>query len=354
MGKLTALLFMIMFFIGTDTFLISPLIPTLQELFDIPTEISGWMVGAYALGYAIFALIAGPLSDGWDRKKVMFYGMLCFSASTVLWRLCHGLLVDARIPLFGRHQRGLYVASSLGFHSGVVPRGQERQSAGIVMAGLASAQAFGIPIGGLLASTHWSYPFYVIGACSMAVSVFIYFALPSMKPSQDQRTRLPIFKRYLPLLTSRIARRAFLGHFLFNCGFMAAFAFIGKSMTDRFALSVDQVGYVMFFLGLGNLIGKLCRRLRDSKAQSFQHVGRRLSSRRRLLYRFAVHALGRGFRWRILLRIHEHGHCLSVDHGASDFAESDDSRHDLKLGQFDHVCRYNARFLARRLDLCQL
>src|SRR5690242_5680468 len=84
MIKLTALFFLIMFVIGTDTFLISPLIPTLQDLFHIPTEYSGWMVGSYALGYAIFALIAGPLSDGWDRKKVMLSGMVCFSVSTIL------------------------------------------------------------------------------------------------------------------------------------------------------------------------------------------------------------------------------------------------------------------------------
>ncbi len=38
MIKLTALFFLIMFVIGTDTFLISPLIPTLQKLFHIPTE----------------------------------------------------------------------------------------------------------------------------------------------------------------------------------------------------------------------------------------------------------------------------------------------------------------------------
>ncbi len=84
MFRLTILFFLVMFVIGTDTFLISPLLPTLQQLFDIPTEAAGWMVGAYALGYALCALIAGPLSDGWDRKKVMLYGMAAFSVSTLL------------------------------------------------------------------------------------------------------------------------------------------------------------------------------------------------------------------------------------------------------------------------------
>ncbi|UUZ91014.1 MFS transporter [Paenibacillus sp. P25] len=84
MGNPAVLFFLIMFVIGTDTFLISPLIPTLQDLFHISTGMSGWMMGAYALGYALFALIAGPLSDGWDRKKVMLGGIICFAVSTIL------------------------------------------------------------------------------------------------------------------------------------------------------------------------------------------------------------------------------------------------------------------------------
>ncbi|MFF2089483.1 MFS transporter [Paenibacillus sp. NPDC058174] len=255
MGKLTVLLFMIMFFIGTDTFIISPLIPTLQELFGIPTQYSGWMVGSYALGYAIFALIAGPLSDGWDRKKVMFYGMIAFSISTILCGFATGFW---SMILF-RFLAGISAA----FTSPQVwasipvlfPASKNAKVSGIVMAGLASAQAFGIPIGGLLASTHWSYPFYVIGLFFLVVSIFIHYTLPSMKPVQSQTTKLSIFKRYIPLLTSRMARRSLLGHFLFNSGFMAAFAFIGKWMTDRFELSVDQVGYAILFLGVGNLVG---------------------------------------------------------------------------------------------------
>lgn len=41
--------------------LISPLLPTLTAAYKIPTSISGWMVSAYALGYALFALISGPI-----------------------------------------------------------------------------------------------------------------------------------------------------------------------------------------------------------------------------------------------------------------------------------------------------
>ncbi|RUT30546.1 MFS transporter [Paenibacillus zeisoli] len=255
MVKLIALLFLIMFVIGTDTFLISPLIPTLQGLFHIPTEYTGWLVGAYALGYALFALVAGPLSDGLDRKKVMLYGMIGFSASTLLCGFATGFWTMFLFRFLAGVSAAFTAPQVWASIPALFPAAKIAKVSGIVMAGLASSQAFGIPIGGLLAAAHWSYPFITIGACSLLVAVFIFYALPELKPEQDLTVRLSLLQRYVPLLKSRVARRAFLAHFLFQCGFFAAFSFIGKWMADRFHLSVDQVGFVILVLGLGNIVG---------------------------------------------------------------------------------------------------
>jgi len=257
MLRLTILLFLVMFVIGTDTFLISPLLPTLQQLFHIPTESAGWMVGAYALGYALFALIAGPLSDGWDRKKVMLYGMVCFSVSTLLCGFATGFWSMFLFRFFAGVSAAFAAPQVWASIPALFPTTKIAKVSGIVMAGLASSQAFGIPIGSLLASIHWSYSFFTIGAFALFVAIFIYYALPEMKPNHDQKNKSPILSRYLPLLNSSMARRAFFAHFLFQCGFFASFSFIGKWVTDRFQLSIDQAGYVMFFLGLGNIVGSL-------------------------------------------------------------------------------------------------
>ncbi|CAH1207585.1 sugar efflux transporter [Paenibacillus auburnensis] len=258
MFKLTTLFFLIMFVIGTDTFLISPLIPTLQSLFHIPTEYSGWMVGSYALGYALFALIAGPLSDGWDRKKVMLSGMVCFSISTMFCGLATGFWSMFLFRFLAGVSAAFTAPQVWASIPALFPAQKIAKVSGIVMAGLAASQAFGIPIGSLLASIHWSYPFFTIGICALLVALFIFYVLHEMKPNQAPQAKTPIFSRYLPLLNSRTARRAFFAHFLFQCGFFAAFSFIGKWGADRFHLSIDQAGYMMFFLGLGNIAGSLC------------------------------------------------------------------------------------------------
>lgn len=81
--------FSTLFVIGTDTFLTAPLLPLLSKEFNTSTEQSGWFVSAYALGYAIFALIAGPLSDRVDRRRIIhrlyaFYGLMRFSMGVLV------------------------------------------------------------------------------------------------------------------------------------------------------------------------------------------------------------------------------------------------------------------------------
>ncbi|GGV77021.1 hypothetical protein GCM10010512_38450 [Streptomyces thermoviolaceus subsp. thermoviolaceus] len=49
------------------------------------------MVSAYALGYALFTLVAGPLSDGRDRRGVLLAGLSEFIVTTVLRGFAQGL-----------------------------------------------------------------------------------------------------------------------------------------------------------------------------------------------------------------------------------------------------------------------
>jgi len=68
---------------------------------------------------------------------------------------------------------------------------------------------------------------------------------------------MEILKKYLPLLTSKKARGAYLAYFLFQLGNFSSFSFIGKWITEKFHFSLEQVGYFMIFIGAGSLVGSL-------------------------------------------------------------------------------------------------
>lgn len=82
MKRLNPLTFVVQFLIGTDTFLVAPLLPLLTERFGNPGNRAGWMISAYAIGYCVTALFSGPMSDRFDRKHVLCIGMLGFSLAT--------------------------------------------------------------------------------------------------------------------------------------------------------------------------------------------------------------------------------------------------------------------------------
>ncbi|MDF2961664.1 MAG: transporter [Paenibacillus sp.] len=269
MRKYTALFFLIMFMIGTDTFLVSPLLPTLQTQFGVSTGIAGWMIGAYTLGSAVFALIAGPLSDGWNRRTVLLSGLVGFSVSTILcgfadsfWTMCLFRFLAGVSAAFTAPQVWASIPA-------ILPASRVSKTMGIAFAGLAASQALGVPIGSWLAVAHWSVPFWTIGIASLLLVAAAFYTLPDMKPSVRERTS--ILRRYVPLITSGKARSGFLAYLLLHLGSGTAFAFVGKWMADRFELSIGQIGTVMMFLGFGTLLGSMIssyvtRKLTDANA----------------------------------------------------------------------------------------
>lgn len=262
MRKYTMLFFLVMFMIGTDTFLISPLLPTLQAEFGVSTENAGWMVGAYTLGSAAFALIAGPLSDGWNRRTVMLGGLVAFSISTILcgfadsfWSMCLFRFLAGVSAAFTAPQVWASIPA-------VMPPSRISKTMGAAFAGLAAAQALGVPIGSWLAAAHWSVPFWSVGGVSLLLGAAVYRVLPDILPSAQaggraERGLAPNLRRYRPLILSGKARSGFFGYFLLHLGSGTAFAFAGKWMADQFLLPVGQIGFVMMSLGIGTLLGSI-------------------------------------------------------------------------------------------------
>lgn len=257
MRKYTSLFFLIMFMIGTDTFLISPLLPTLQTEFGVSTDNTGWMLGAYTLGSAVFALIAGPLSDGWNRRIVLLGGLLGFSVSTILCGFADGFWTMCLFRFLAGVSAAFTAPQVWASIPAVMPASRISKTMGIAFAGLAASQALGVPIGSWLAAAHWSVPFWTIGSASLLLAAIAFYLLPDMKPSLRNTERTSFFRRYVPLIASSKARSGFLAYLLLHLGSGTAFAFAGKWMADGFGLSIGRIGIVMMFLGFGTLLGSM-------------------------------------------------------------------------------------------------
>ena len=100
-----------LFLMGTDLFIVSPLLPFISEEYNVSSAMTGWMVTVFAVTYAIAAPFFGWLSDKNGRGIFITFGLLLFSFSNALtafspsftWliisRILAGLSVAAITPL---------------------------------------------------------------------------------------------------------------------------------------------------------------------------------------------------------------------------------------------------------------
>ncbi|OPA79471.1 MFS transporter [Paenibacillus selenitireducens] len=257
MNKILSLLFATMFFIGMDTFLLSPLLPTLRELYGVSVQHASWMVSAYAIGYAVFALFAGPLSDGLNRKKVMIWGLLAFSFSTFL---C-GLAPSFWFMLLFRFLAGVsasFVSPQIWASiPSIVAPNQVVKGIGVVTAGLSVSQMLGVPLGGYLAVIHWSVPFFTVGIGTLVLVVLISLYMPVINPVSSEQVKMTIITRYKTLLSVPKAPKSFIGYFVFQTGLFGGFSLLGIWLSDIFHLSVSSIGSMMAVFGAANLLGNI-------------------------------------------------------------------------------------------------
>lgn len=253
------LFFTLMFLVGTDTFLVSPLLPTLSALYRIQTAQSGWITSAYAIGYFALALIAGPLSDHGDKKRVLVLGFLGFAVST---SLC-ALAVTFPLMLLFRFLAGACAAVACPQIWASIPLLVDRQhlirAMGYVSAALSVSQLAGVPVGSFLAAASWRLPFTVIGGAALVMCLVAWRLLPPLvapeaaHPTPTQRPG--ILATYRAVLANRTSVTVLLGYFLFQAGNFAVLNFIGTWMHRDFALPLTGIGTAMIFIGVGNLIG---------------------------------------------------------------------------------------------------
>ena len=233
--------FFTMFVIGTDTFLVAPLLPLLQRELDVPLSRAGWLVSAYALGYALFALVAGPVSDRHDRRRVILSGLAAFAVFTCACGLAG---VSAA-----------FVSSQIWASIPVtVPRPSVIKVMGYATAGLAVAQVAGVPIGSYLSIRSWQLPFLVVAAVSVILWGLLFLSFPHVQPVGEPADVVGSYRR---VLGSRVLRWSLLAYLAFQTSNYASFSFIGSWLAKDFGASQGAIGKAMMMIGLGTALGSI-------------------------------------------------------------------------------------------------
>jgi DHA1 family inner membrane transport protein len=245
--------FVTMFVIGTDTFLVAPMLPTLSREFDVSTSLSGWMVSAYALGFALFALVAGPLSDGRDRRTVLLLGFAGFTGATALCGVAQGFWTMILFRVLAGMSAALVTPQIWASIPVLVPGNAIVKTMGFAGAGMSISQVVGVPLGGWLAASSWHLPFFAVAAFSAAAWLVLFKIFPSVQGTPAAQ-KTSFLGTYAVLFRSRTFTWYLVGYLAYQTGVFETISFIGSWLARDFGLGVSAIGAAMMALGVGMAI----------------------------------------------------------------------------------------------------
>lgn len=253
--RLGWLSFATMFVIGTDTFLVAPLLPVLRVRFGVSVPASGWLVSAYAIGYIACALIAGPASDRADRRRVLLAGMALFTVFTTLCAVAWGFWPMAGFRFLAGAAAAIASPQIWASIPQLVAPGKLVRVLGRATAGLAVAQVAGIPAGSLLAGASWRWSFVFTGAASAAVTLALAAWFPRVPASAPPAARAR--SGYAVVLGTGPLALGLVAYLVFQTGNFAALSYFASWFARDFRLGPAGIGLAMAAIGAGNAAGSL-------------------------------------------------------------------------------------------------
>jgi MFS transporter, DHA1 family, inner membrane transport protein len=255
---LQVILFFIIFVIGADTFLISPLIPFISRSWNIPIGSTGLLVTAYALAYALFAFGLGPLSDHIGRRKMIIAGMAGFALFTLLCGLANSffwLILFRALSGIAAAAVAPQVWASIG---DLIPIEKRGKAMGITVSALSVSQILGVPAAAFIAGIgNWHAPFFALAAFSTVVLFGALWIYPERENRQTMHNYSGLLSILRRVLTDTKTVAGLCTTFFFMLATFGFYTFLGAWLVHEFSLSVIQVGYIIILVGIGNFVGNL-------------------------------------------------------------------------------------------------
>ena len=256
--------------------IMTPLMPIVQEQFEVPAEYLGTLVSAYAVTLGICALITGPLSDAVGRRRILMIGTGAMCGTLFL----HSFVTDYLSLLLVRAVSGM----AAGVLSGVAPAyigdhfPSERRgwANGVVMTAIAFGQIVGIPAGTLLADRFDFAAAFMSFSIPMALS-FVLVCTLARQPAVA-RARLTSIgsavKRYASMFTTPATAAAIGAYSMMFMGIAFYVIYLVVWIKEAFGVTGGDVASLFVVSGIASVIvGPWAGRLSDRIGRKAMIVG---------------------------------------------------------------------------------
>jgi MFS transporter, DHA1 family, purine base/nucleoside efflux pump len=156
------------FAIGTEGFMIAPLLSTMAADFHMTVPHVALLVVVFTLTMALSSPISTVLTGRFKRRGTLLFAMWLFAAGNLLaaWSSSFGMLMAARVMM--AVASGLYVPNANALAGVIVAPAKRGRALAIVSGGMTLAIALGLPLGGLVGQAFgWRATFLTVGVMSL-------------------------------------------------------------------------------------------------------------------------------------------------------------------------------------------
>jgi predicted MFS family arabinose efflux permease len=239
-----------MFVIGTDLFVISPLLPLIAADYRISPSVAGLGVALFALTYMITAPLLGHVADRIGRRRMLtcclvgfaLANLLTASAANFTWLLLARLIAGAAAA---------GVSPSLyALVTGLAPANKRATRLALVVSGLLLSLSLGAPIGGLAgASFGWQGIFRVLSGFSLLLAL----ANRWVWPEDDRNSNIVAedHSRTIAALGGRLAPMV-----AWSSALYGVYIYLGAGLAVR-GFSNEAIAAIILFYGFGAIGGVL-------------------------------------------------------------------------------------------------
>ncbi|WP_341487600.1 MFS transporter [Pararhizobium sp. A13] len=241
------------FAIGTEGFMIVPLLPKMSADLSVPIAAVGSLVTIFTLTLAISSPILTTLTGSLNRRKLLIWSMLAFAAANlVAWasRDYWGIMV-ARILL--ALAAGLYTPNANALAGAIVSPEKRGRALSIVNGGITLAIALGLPLGSLIGDAFgWRMTFLGVGLLSLIAVAGLVFGLHK---GVGDHMKVASFGERVAVAGNPQILVALLVTFIWAAGAYTAWTYIAPYLTSTIGASSNGISAIVSVWGLSAAAG---------------------------------------------------------------------------------------------------
>jgi predicted MFS family arabinose efflux permease len=201
-------LFVVALISYANNIMVSPLLMNMAESFKTSAANIGLLVTIYGIIAGFIALIAGPISDEYGRKKTLVCFTFLTAISTMLFAFSWNLNSLYVFRVLNALTVGPLIFSSLAYIGDYFPPERRGAVIGVVTSAIFMASIFCVPIGLLLTklpNMDWRGAFAGIGLVAFIMTIVAAISLKDFKIEEktERLSVINVLKKYLQVLAVR-------------------------------------------------------------------------------------------------------------------------------------------------------